>query len=92
MLKNGSYPFELKKRIASDHGHLSNDDCGEQLVRLTECGVKKFILGHLSRENNTAVLAEKSAVDTLLREHFVRNEDYLLHIASPEGGGLAVEI
>jgi len=23
MLKNGPYPYELKRRIASDHGHLS---------------------------------------------------------------------
>lgn len=88
MLKLGSYPFELKMRIASAHGHLSNDDCGKQLEKLLSAGTNKFILGHLSRENNTPQLAEKSAVSAL--GNAVRNKDYLLSIAKPEGNGMAV--
>lgn len=57
MLKNGPYPYALKKRILSDKGHLSNDNCGRALVRLYGLGVRSAILGHLSKENNTEELA-----------------------------------
>ncbi|MBR1739342.1 MAG: MBL fold metallo-hydrolase [Ruminococcus sp.] len=88
MLRNGEYPRELKLRILSDHGHLSNDDCGRQLKRLCDGGVKRFILGHLSQHNNTPQKAELSAVNAL--EGYVRGEDYYLYIARPEGSGTAV--
>ena len=84
MLKNGSYPYDLKMRISSNHGHLSNDDCGVQLVKLLKSGTCKFILGHLSQENNTPMLAERSAVSAL--SDYARNRDYLLMTAKPEGG------
>lgn len=88
MLKNGPYPYELKRRIASDHGHLSNSACGEQLKKLMTAGTYKFILGHLSQENNTPLQAENSAVGAL--GDYERNSDYILHIAKPEGSGMAV--
>lgn len=88
MLKNGPYPYELKRRIASDHGHLSNSACGEQLKKLMTAGTYKFILGHLSQENNTPFQAENSAVGAL--GDYERNSDYILHIAKPEGSGMAV--
>lgn len=53
MLSYGPYPVYLKRRILSDRGHLSNDSCAELVKRLCESGVRKVILGHLSRENNT---------------------------------------
>ena len=88
MLKNGSYPADLKRRIASDHGHLSNYDCGEQLKKLMRSGTCKFVLGHLSQENNTVYQAESSAVTAL--SEYRRSIDYILHIARPEGSGMAV--
>ncbi len=88
MLKNGSYPYTLKQRIASSHGHLSNSDCSKQLKKLIEGGTCRFVLGHLSQENNTAFIAESSAVGFL--NEFRRNSDYLLDIASPDGCGMAV--
>ncbi len=53
MLKNGPYPYFLKKRILSDHGHLSNNDCGKLALELAKSGTRHIILGHLSKENNT---------------------------------------
>ncbi len=88
MLRYGPYPEDLKKRIASDHGHLSNPDCGRQLVRLMEAGVCRFILGHISQHNNTPETVESSAVEAL--RDYKRGEDYLLHIAQPDGRGKAV--
>ena len=48
MLKAGPYPYELKKRIMSRHGHLSNDDAGAVAVELVRSGTRQIILGHLS--------------------------------------------
>ncbi len=52
-----SYPYELKKRILSTKGHLSNDDAGIAAVRLAGSGVKQIILAHLSKESNYPKLA-----------------------------------
>ena len=57
MLHNGPYPYFLKKRILSDHGHLSNKDSGKLAQSLANSGTRRIILGHLSRENNTPALA-----------------------------------
>ena len=57
MLKNGPYPYALKKRILSDRGHMSNRLCSRLAGRLFENGAEKLILGHLSSENNTPELA-----------------------------------
>jgi phosphoribosyl 1,2-cyclic phosphodiesterase len=57
MLKAGSYPYPLKMRILSSHGHLCNEDAGLVLQKLHARGVKNAILGHLSQENNTPELA-----------------------------------
>lgn len=79
MLKNGPYPKELQDRILSNHGHLSNEKCGELLCRLYNTGVKRSILGHLSRENNTERLALET-VSSLLAESGI-GRDYMLKVA-----------
>ena len=53
MLRYGRYPVFLKRRILSDHGHLSNENCAALARELAESGTGTIILGHLSRENNT---------------------------------------
>lgn len=57
MLMNGSYPPELKVRIKSSQGHLSNYDCAAFARYLAENGTKYFMLAHLSEENNTPEIA-----------------------------------
>jgi phosphoribosyl 1,2-cyclic phosphodiesterase len=57
MLMNGSYPHDLKLRIKSHTGHLSNYDCAAFARLLAENGTKNFMLGHLSEENNTPDIA-----------------------------------
>ena len=66
MLLSGSYPYPLKRRILSDHGHLSNKDCAVLARHLAENGTMRIILGHLSKENNTPETAldeSRSALD-----------------------------
>ena len=65
MLKCGSYPYELKRRILSAHGHLSNDDCASCAVELARLGVKGILLGHLSKENNFEELAYSTVSEAL---------------------------
>lgn len=58
MLKTGPYPWELKQRIRSEVGHLSNDACGEALAELARSGrLRAAFLAHLSRTNNRPELA-----------------------------------
>ncbi len=58
MLMNGSYPWPLKKRVRSNLGHLSNQDCGLLLRRVMEVNPEATVLlGHLSDENNEPQLA-----------------------------------
>lgn len=65
MLRMGTYPFPLKQRILSSTGHLSNDDAAEALCRLAQSGTEHFMLGHLSKENNTPQIAYMSAQNAL---------------------------
>ena len=57
MLLTGRYPVMLKRRILSDHGHLSNARCGELAAYLADRGTQQIILGHLSGDNNTPATA-----------------------------------
>ena len=67
MLRYGSYPVPLKRRILSERGHLSNDASAELACALAESGTASIVLGHLSRENNTprkAYDAVRAALDS----------------------------
>ena len=57
MLNNGSYSEDLKARILSRWGHLSNKQCAAALKQAHWGGLKLVILAHLSLENNSPELA-----------------------------------
>ncbi len=57
MLQTGRYPYMLKKRILSDHGHLCNEKAGDFLDSILNDSMKALIIGHLSQENNLPELA-----------------------------------
>ncbi len=57
MLMTGPYPYDLKRRIASRYGHLSNSDCAAFSTRLVQNGTKRLLLAHLSETNNLPDLA-----------------------------------
>ncbi len=64
-LKNGPYPYIVKKRVLSDHGHLSNDVSASFQRKLAENGAKRILLAHLSKENNTPGLALEASTNAL---------------------------
>ena len=80
MLKAGSYPYTLKRRILGDNGHLSNDAAGEALVKLYKCGLRNAVLGHLSHENNLEPLALET-VRQALRNEDIFDEEFSLCVA-----------
>lgn len=53
MLRNGPYPIFLKRRIAGDQGHLSNQQAGEAVKGTDRGRLRYLLLGHLSEINNT---------------------------------------
>ena len=85
MLYSGGYPYPLKKRIASDKGHLSNEDCSAELPVLARAGTTRFVLGHLSAENNMPILARQSALQELGKYGIREGKDYLLSVAGVNG-------
>ena len=56
-LWKGAYPWPLKKRIASDHGHLSNKQALDLITEHAEEPLHTIFLSHLSGENNNIELA-----------------------------------
>lgn len=65
MLKFGSYPYPLKRRILSEYGHLSNETAARAAVELAKSGTKHIMLGHLSRENNRPEIAMLESFNAL---------------------------
>ena len=65
MLSNGKYPFQLRQRILSDKGHLSNYDSSKYLSSFIGDNTKYILLAHLSEENNTEELAYETLVNRL---------------------------
>lgn len=81
MLQTGPYPYYLKKRILSDHGHLSNEICADTAVKLLESGTTHFVLGHLSKENNIPSLAYEATHSAMTIAGAAEGTDYKLSVA-----------
>jgi phosphoribosyl 1,2-cyclic phosphodiesterase len=57
MLMDGPYPWQLKTRVGSDVGHLSNIQAVNLITEHATPQLKRIILSHLSGENNTPEIA-----------------------------------
>ena len=78
---NPRYSAALKARILGEHGHLSNEACSAALLQLIGAGTTHVILGHLSAENNTPMLARRVSTEALEREGIRPDQDVQLQIA-----------
>ena len=90
MLKKGPYPPHTKIRILSDVGHISNNVCATEVKRLFENGTKRFILGHLSLNNNTPLLALSASESALMDLGAENGKDYLLKVARAKENGVTI--
>lgn len=57
LLRDCDYPWELKQRIASTHGHLCNEAAGQLLNDMMHPELFHIVLGHLSENSNTPGMA-----------------------------------
>lgn len=72
MLAAGPYPPLLKLRIASDYGHLSNDDCAAFVREQYALGCRNFLLAHLSETNNTMEKALAPYSEALKKDALIK--------------------
>jgi phosphoribosyl 1,2-cyclic phosphodiesterase len=85
MLRMGKYPWNIKRRILGDTGHLSNDAAGEALCRLLNGSTRRVYLAHLSLQHNLMDLA-KLTVNTVLEDHgfFYQKHEFALCDTYPD--------
>jgi phosphoribosyl 1,2-cyclic phosphodiesterase len=65
MLKIGPYPWHVKQRVMSRHGHLSNLATAEFLRNDFDGAAEVLVLAHLSENNNHPELVRLSAEEAL---------------------------
>jgi len=65
MLLNGPYPWHLKQRIRSKHGHISNTESMQLLEELLHDKLDGVLLSHLSEINNLPELPQAAATRLL---------------------------
>lgn len=65
LLHTGPYPTSVKRRIASSHGHLSNQAAAQFVTELLHPRLAGVVLAHLSEECNRPALAERIVGDAL---------------------------
>lgn len=84
VLMMGRYPLYLKRRILSEHGHLSNEAAANCLIEiLSERKNERpptVALAHLSLENNTPDLALLTVRNILAEHDFVEGIHYSISV------------
>jgi len=66
MLRDGPYPWQVKQRVLSRVGHLSNDATAQFLEQSYDGAATYLILAHLSESNNMPELARMAAERALV--------------------------
>ena len=81
MLEFGKYPFQIKKRIKGITGHLSNDDCGQAIAKLASNGHTRFLIAHMSQNNNNIDIA-KQTLDSILLQNGIDPNNLEINFAT----------
>ena len=92
MVHNGPYPYPLKRRVLGEFGHLSNENCGKVLTDICSSRLKYVILGHLSGENNTPILAYNTSKNIMQEQGIEIGGDVNMYVAAPFGVKRKIEI
>lgn len=92
MLRVGRYPWWLKKRIMGENGHLSNEVAGKTVAYLADRGTRRFLLGHLSKENNFPELAYQTVLNALDEKQIRVGTDVTLDVVLRDRVGRVVEL
>ncbi|MCB0318311.1 MAG: MBL fold metallo-hydrolase [Bdellovibrionales bacterium] len=70
MLETCFYPWEVKQRISSNYGHLSNEQAGELLRDIYHPELLHLVLGHISENSNTHTQVIETVSNYLNLNHF----------------------
>jgi phosphoribosyl 1,2-cyclic phosphodiesterase len=84
MLRMGRYPWNIKRRILSDVGHVSNEDAALAMSEVVGDKTKRIYLAHLSLDNNMKDLARMSVSQTLESRGFIVGEQFDLFDTDPK--------
>jgi phosphoribosyl 1,2-cyclic phosphodiesterase len=84
LLKNPNYPYQLKRRILSERGHLSNAESAAVCSEIVKSGARQIILAHLSAENNYPELAFKTVAKRLAEDGMKEGADISIEVAPPD--------
>jgi phosphoribosyl 1,2-cyclic phosphodiesterase len=79
MLRMGHYPWNIKRRILGDKGHLSNEAAGEALGDVMTGKTKSVYMAHLSRDHNLLDLA-RLTVNNLVEDRGISLETSKLQL------------
>ncbi|RHW40405.1 MBL fold metallo-hydrolase [Neobacillus notoginsengisoli] len=83
MLRMGRYPWNVKRRILSDVGHVSNEDAAIAMSEVAGERTKRIYLAHLSLDNNMKDLARMSVAQTLETRGIRIGEQFDLYDTDP---------
>jgi phosphoribosyl 1,2-cyclic phosphodiesterase len=70
MLRIGPYPWNLKQRLMSRHGHLSNSAVARFIREQYDGNAQRLVLAHLSTRNNHPELARQEAIRAMRSRGF----------------------
>lgn len=84
MLRMGRYPWNIKRRILSDVGHVSNEDAAFAMSDVVGDQTKRIYLAHLSMDNNMKDLAKMAVTQTLQERGLIVGEQFGLYDTDPK--------
>jgi phosphoribosyl 1,2-cyclic phosphodiesterase len=84
MLRMGRYPWNIKRRILSDVGHVSNEDAAIAMSEVIGDRTKRVFLAHLSLDNNMKDLARMSVTQTLQSQGLIVGEKFEIYDTDPK--------
>ncbi len=85
MLRNGAYPYHLKKRISADHGHLSNTQALDLFCKHKNEKLSHVFLSHLSKDNNDPQLVRElfakhaGQTEVIVASRYQESDVYEIH-------------
>lgn len=89
MLEHGPYPWEVKQRVRSRLGHLSNEQSRDLLCNVVHMSLRHVILAHVSETNNKYEKARDTVGEALSR---VTADTPQITVACQEKAGEVIQL
>ncbi len=81
---NPNYPFKLKERILSNHGHISNQVAADTIIQMLGKTPRGVILAHLSEQNNSPDLAVRTIRKTFFENKVTPQDEIYIDVAKQD--------